>query len=95
MTTSSSGRKSIGTRETAAEREAKLRKRYGAAFCVCGRPKRMREPFCKADMGVLGSAGAPRPLLAGALDDAQTAKAWEDCLAVLVDGGWVKEGTTL
>lgn len=81
--------------KTAKEREEALRKRYGAKFCVCGRPKGMREPFCKKDMAVLGEAKAPRALLHGDLDDPKTAQVWETCLAVLQDKGWVKEEVTL
>jgi hypothetical protein len=81
--------------KTAKEREEALRKRYAAKYCVCGRPKGMRDPFCKKDMAVLGEAKAPRALLHGELDDIATAAAWETCLAVLKHKGWVKDEVTL
>ena len=81
--------------KTAKEREEALRRRYAAKFCVCGRPKGMRDPYCKKDMAVLGDAKAPRSLLHGALDDPATARAWEECLAVLQHRGWVRDEVTL
>jgi hypothetical protein len=77
------------------ERAVKLRSRYSANRCICGRPKRMREPFCQQDMGVLGALSAPRPLLRGELDDPETAKAYEQCLEMLQQQGYVREGATL
>ena len=79
----------------AAERAEWLRAIYSAPFCVCGGRKAMREPFCRSDMQTLGRAGAPRPLLRGEFDDPATAEAWEACLEVLKEKGYVKPGVTL